>query len=137
MQSLIGNEGRNLEIIPFSLLDLEHILPVCLFEDKTPSIKTPTYLTNCWNLSLQLLILMLESRRNCSREDLKINEFSFSLIQGKLVTPQLLNNLLNIQSNRYPNHCMKSVSIQNLFGPYFPAFGLNTERYFATLRIQS
>ena len=26
-------------------------------------------------------------------------------------------------------HCMKSVRIQSFCGPYFPAFGLNTERY--------
>ena len=26
-------------------------------------------------------------------------------------------------------HCMKSVWIRNFSGPYFPAFGLNTERY--------
>ena len=27
------------------------------------------------------------------------------------------------------NHCMKSVLSQSFSGPYFPAFGLNTERY--------
>ena len=26
-------------------------------------------------------------------------------------------------------HCLKSVRIRSYFGPYFPAFGLNTERY--------
>ena len=26
-------------------------------------------------------------------------------------------------------HCMKSVRIRSFSGPYFPAFGLNTERY--------
>ena len=29
----------------------------------------------------------------------------------------------------YENHCVKRVQIQSFFGPYFPAFGLNTERY--------
>ena len=34
-------------------------------------------------------------------------------------------------------HCVKSVRIQSFSGPYFPAFGLNTERYSVSLRIQS
>ena len=34
-------------------------------------------------------------------------------------------------------HCLKSVRIRNYSGPYFPAFGLNTERYGVSLRIQS
>ena len=33
-------------------------------------------------------------------------------------------------------NCVKNVHIRNYSGPYFPAFGLNTERYFASLRIQ-
>ena len=28
-----------------------------------------------------------------------------------------------------PAHCVKSVRIRSSSGPYFPAFGLNTERY--------
>ena len=34
-------------------------------------------------------------------------------------------------------HCVKSVLIRSLPGPYFPEFGLNTERYSVSLRIQS
>ena len=34
-------------------------------------------------------------------------------------------------------HCVKSVRIRSYSGPYFPAFGLNTERYEVSLRIQS
>ena len=34
-------------------------------------------------------------------------------------------------------HCVKSVHIRSYSGPYFPAFGLNTERYEVSLRIQS
>ena len=34
-------------------------------------------------------------------------------------------------------HCVKSVLIRSFSGPYFPAFGLNTERYSVSLRIQS
>ena len=34
-------------------------------------------------------------------------------------------------------HCVKSVRIRSHSGPHFPAFGLKTERYFLSLRIQS
>ena len=33
-------------------------------------------------------------------------------------------------------HCINGVRIRNYSGPYFPAFGLNTERYSVSLRIQ-
>ena len=35
------------------------------------------------------------------------------------------------------SHCVKSDRIRSYFGPHFPAFGLNTERYGVCLRIQS
>ena len=35
------------------------------------------------------------------------------------------------------SHCVKSVHIRSYSGPYFPAFGLNTERYGVSFRIQS
>ena len=34
-------------------------------------------------------------------------------------------------------HCVKRVCIQSHSGPYFSAFGLNTDRYGVSLRIQS
>ena len=34
-------------------------------------------------------------------------------------------------------HCVKSVRIGNLSGPYFPTFGLNAEMYKVNIRIQS
>ena len=34
-------------------------------------------------------------------------------------------------------HCIKSVCIRSFSGPYFPAHGLNAERYELSLRIQS
>ena len=34
-------------------------------------------------------------------------------------------------------HCVKSVRIQRFSGPYFSAFGLSSEGYFVSLRIQS
>ena len=34
-------------------------------------------------------------------------------------------------------HCVKSVRIRSYSGPHFPAFGLNTEKYYVSFRIQS
>ena len=34
-------------------------------------------------------------------------------------------------------HCLKSVGIRSYSGPYFPAFGLDMERYGVSLRTQS
>ena len=34
-------------------------------------------------------------------------------------------------------HCVKNVCIRSFSGPYFPAFGLNMERYGLSIRIQS
>ena len=39
-------------------------------------------------------------------------------------------------TNFWKYHCVKTVQIRSFSGRYFPAFGLNTERYFASLRIQ-
>ena len=39
--------------------------------------------------------------------------------------------------NKYQTHCVKSVCIRSFSSPYFPSFGLNTERYSLSLRIQS
>ena len=36
----------------------------------------------------------------------------------------------------FHRHCAKSVNIRSFFGPHFPTFGLNTEKY-SSLRIQS
>ena len=33
------------------------------------------------------------------------------------------------------SHCVKSVQMRSFSGPYFPAFGLNTEKYFHILLI--
>ena len=35
------------------------------------------------------------------------------------------------------SHCVKTVRIRSFSGPYFPAFGLNTEKYGVSLRVQS
>ena len=42
--------------------------------------------------------------------------------------------LKNIESRH--THCVKRVRIRSSSGPYFPALGLNTERYSVSLRIQ-
>ena len=50
---------------------------------------------------------------------------------GYLVT----GNVSKTFSNQL--HCVKSVRILSYSGPYFPAFGLNTEKYSVSLHIQS
>ena len=40
-------------------------------------------------------------------------------------------------SDTSSSHCVKGVQIRSFSSPYFPAFGLNTERYGISLRIQS
>ena len=43
---------------------------------------------------------------------------------------------MNGEKKIFYNHCVKSVHIRSSSGPHFPAFGLNTERYEVSLRIQ-
>ena len=47
------------------------------------------------------------------------------------------NGLFYFQTCYHNLHCVKSVHIRSYSGPYFPAFGLNTERYGVSLCIQS
>ena len=46
-------------------------------------------------------------------------------------------SLANDYNKYMGGHCVKSVQYGVFSGPYFPSFGLNTERYFISLRIQS
>ena len=39
--------------------------------------------------------------------------------------------------NMHDWKCVKSVRIQSFYGPYFPAFGLNTDTYSVSLHFQS
>ena len=55
------------------------------------------------------------------------------LIQNFLVTNESKLNVKKIQNE----HCAKNTRIRSFSGPYFPAFGLKTERYFVSLHIQS
>ena len=75
--------------------------------------------------------------------------YPFKFFKGFL--PQtLLDPVLNALSLMYfceisstknengsTTHYVKSICIRSFFGPHFPAFGLNTERYGVSLRIQS
>ena len=56
-----------------------------------------------------------------------------------LVLSVLLICLANFSSKWIlkSKHCAKSVCIRSYSGPHFPAFGLKTERYEVSLRIQS
>ena len=45
-------------------------------------------------------------------------------IQWKIVS-ELIRDVVDEK----PLHCLKTFRIQSYSGPYFPAFGLNTERY--------
>ena len=46
-----------------------------------------------------------------------------------------LSQILNQETQK--NYCVKSIRIQSFYGPYFLAFGRNTERYRVSLSIQS
>ena len=46
-------------------------------------------------------------------------------------------NLVQKHNNIDVHHYIKSFGIGNFFGPYFPAFGLNSARYSVSVRIQS
>ena len=47
------------------------------------------------------------------------------------------NKINSFYSWSSKNDCVKSVCIRGYFGPHFPIFELNTERYGVSLRIQS
>ena len=47
---------------------------------------------------------------------------------------QVICELTSVYSTGY--HCVRSVRIRSYSGPYFPAFGLNTERYGVNRKMQ-
>ena len=47
------------------------------------------------------------------------------------------SEIIKIDCKVHLHHCVKSVHIRSYSGLHFPAFGLNTERYSVSLRIQS
>ena len=56
----------------------------------------------------------------------------------KLISQVLMTLSFFVQRHAcYDYHCVKNVRIRSFSGPYFPAFGLNTEICKANLRIKS
>ena len=53
---------------------------------------------------------------------------------SSIIWPICLNGLVFFDKL---SHCVKNVGIRSYSGTYFPAFGLNMERYSVSLRIQS
>ena len=78
------------------------------------------------------------SLKNCSETNLHSLHKNEEILNGKLhflCSPSYLFEWMAILTWDY--HCEKSVFIQSYSDPYFPAFGLNTERYEVSPRIQS
>ena len=65
---------------------------------------------------------------------LRVNLFCPSLITININKSE---NEIMINSETMKRHWVKSLSIRSYCSPYFPAFGLDTERYFISLLIQS
>ena len=63
-----------------------------------------------------------------------LNVLFFNVIKDSL---SITRNDLSLQSRLVNTHCLRCVRIWSYSGSYFPAFGLNTERYLVFLRIQS
>ena len=63
----------------------------------------------------------------------------FTMTEAMLMKLQVsFKNYLEFSvENEAKRHCVKSVRIRSYSGPHFPAFGLNTKRYYVSLRIQS
>ena len=54
-----------------------------------------------------------------------------------IVVTYLKNNVFATERSAFlSKHCLKSVRIRSFSSPYFSAFGLNTQRYSASLRFQ-
>ena len=80
------------------------------------------------HISLTLLITIVTIRFQVDRFPVPYRFFSHFLDKWK-------GKSSSFSHSDY--HCVKSVRIRSYSGPYFPAFGLNTERYKVSLRIQS
>ena len=74
------------------------------------------------------------------------SRFVSIVVKGKFAQPSksliilwtwLLAKFFVLHFMSFILHCVKSVHIRSCSVPYFPAFGLNTERFRASLRIQS
>ena len=58
-------------------------------------------------------------------------------IQYRNFIPAAADSFDNKDKKKENYNCVKSAHIRSYSSPYFPAFGLNTKRYFLSLRIQS
>ena len=66
----------------------------------------------------------LKSHLECNKRVRKLrHDITGVIIQG-------------VQKETSDLHCVESIRIRSFSGPYFPTFGLNTERYQVSLRIQ-
>ena len=72
-----------------------------------------------------------------NRLGLFLNLFLFQPISCLWSLSITLENIQKSQVFVDFSHCVKSVRIRSYSGPCFPTFGLNTERYWVSLRIQS
>ena len=69
---------------------------------------------------------------NCTSFPCKIGKFAF------LLTTSIVRNVFLYTGTNFESIALHEVSKYGFIsGPYFPVFGLNTERYFASFRIQS
>ena len=81
----------------------------------TPHIKLPVYArASCWNVSGVLMLV---------RHDF----INFMQIASYKTNAEAGCHFRHFLSSRLI-HCVKSARIRNFSGPYFPTFGLNTER---------
>ena len=122
-----------------------------MFSQDCPKTYIPERLFNS-QFSYCLLIWMCHSRTN----NRKINRFHerflrityndkqswFSELLEKDCSVSIrMRNVQYLTTEMFPVsrniHCVKMSKYGVFSGPYFPAFGLNTERYFVSLRIQS
>ena len=85
-------------------------------------------------LSEKIGLFNLRNRRDFFKINLLYCNF---LKMFTLIFKKISKLLKALPSYHKQHHCVKSVRIRSYSDPYFPAFGLNTERYFVSLRIQS
>ena len=99
--------------------------------------------THCiYNVTLSSLFYFIADCKyfTCFHECLIIFWLFFDILfHTMLITSSLAAMILLTNSvfNTHPiltPHCVKSVRIRSNYGPYFPAFGPNTERYYRTVK---
>ena len=79
--------------------------------------------------SVKYFIRKCKQTRECIKSYFTLSVFYQLKIRVAVIQEPL--NLFGMQ------HCVKSIRIQSFSGPYFLVFGLHTERYSVSLRMQS